>query len=217
MLYLIATPIGNLADITFRAVQTLAVCDYVLCEDTRRSRILLSHYELQKPLKSYHKFKEAQMEERVIADLRRGLKLALLSDAGTPTISDPGQRLVARCRREGLCVTALPGSCAAVMALSLSGFDTAPFQFVGFLPAKKTACERALATCLQYEGTSIIYETPHRIAKVLQRLAALDPKRPLCIARELTKKFEECLFGDAGELLAHFQAHPPRGEMVLLI
>lgn len=140
MLFLVATPIGNLSDITFRAIETLKSCDYILCEDTRHSRPLLTHYDIQKPLKSFHKFNEALKEDHIIKDLQDGMKIALVSDAGTPGISDPGLKLVQRCREEGIDVVAIPGACAAIIALSCSGFDTNRFQFFGFLPKKLENC-----------------------------------------------------------------------------
>lgn len=217
MLYLISTPIGNLADLSYRAVEILKLCDYILCEDTRHSSGLLNHYGIQTPLYAFHKFNEARAEDRVIEDLQALKKIALISDAGTPLISDPGQELVQRCRKEGLKVTALPGACAAIDALVLSGFHAAPFQFLGFLPKKEMELQTALAYALIYPGTTVAYESPHRIEETLSLLKALSPKRQLCIARELTKLYEECLFGCAEELLVHFKEHPARGEMVLLI
>ena len=217
MLYLIATPIGHLGDITFRAVELLRSVDYILCEDTRHSHHLLAHYGIQKPLKSYHKFNETSREEDLIADLKNGLNIALISDAGTPGICDPGLQLVKRCREEGIAVTALPGACAAILALAPSGLSSERFQFVGFLPKKASELRASLQEILQYAGTTVCYESPHRIEETLQALDSLAGTRPLAIARELTKTFEEYLRGTASELLAHFKAHPPRGEIVLLI
>lgn len=217
MLYLVATPIGHLGDITFRAVEVLRSVDYILCEDTRHSHHLLAHYGIQKPLKSYHKFNETSREEDLIADLKNGLNIALISDAGTPGICDPGLQLVQRCREEGIAVTALPGACAAILALAPSGLNSERFQFVGFLPKKTSELRNYLQEILQYPGTTICYESPHRIEETLEALDSLAAGRPLAIARELTKTFEEYLRGTASELLAHFKAHPPRGEIVLLI
>jgi 16S rRNA (cytidine1402-2'-O)-methyltransferase len=216
VLYLIATPIGNLEDITLRALSALKACAYILCEDTRHSHRLLDHYEIKKPLKSYHSFNEKGREEECLADLKNGLDIALISDAGTPGISDPGMLLVRACQREGIAYTAIPGPCAIPVALTLSGFESAPFQFVGFLPKTESELVHTLENALAYKGTTLCYETPHHILKTLEQLALLAPQQKLCIARELTKAFEECLFGVATELLAHFALHPPRGEMVLL-
>jgi 16S rRNA (cytidine1402-2'-O)-methyltransferase len=217
MLYLIATPIGNLADISYRAVETLKNCDYLLCEDTRHSMTLLKSYGIQKPLKSFHKFNEAEKEEEILLDLKSGKKISLLSDAGTPAISDPGRALIARCRKEKIAISALPGPCALLLALLLSGFETQPFQFVGFLPKKNGELTRTLQVILFYPGTSIAYESPHRLLNTLAFLATLAPTRTLSIGRELTKSFEESLNGTARELLDHFTLHPPKGELVLLI
>ncbi|MES2122921.1 MAG: 16S rRNA (cytidine(1402)-2'-O)-methyltransferase [Chlamydiota bacterium] len=217
MLYLVATPIGNLGDFSFRAIETLKTCDYILCEDTRHSRILLQHYSIDIPLYSFDKFKEAQKEERVIGDLQEGKNVALISDAGTPLISDPGEALVKRCRELNLEVTAIPGASAVTTALILSGLPAAPFQFIGFLPKKQQELQHTLSRALFYRGTTICYESPHRIVETLTELQKLSPSTPLCIARELTKQYEECLSGTAQELLEHFEKHPPRGEMVLLL
>ncbi len=217
MLYLVATPIGNLADISFRAVDTLKRCDYVLCEDTRHSRILLNHYGIQTPLKSFHRFNEASTEDAIITDLKEGKSIALISDAGTPLISDPGYEIVARCRHEGIAITAIPGPCAAIEALILSGFPAEQFQFIGFLPKKEKELQMTLGRTLFYPGTTIAYESPHRIEETLKQIARITPERKLSLARELTKMHEEVLSGTSTELLEHFKKNPPRGELVLLI
>ena len=217
MLYLVATPIGNLADISFRAVDILKKCDYVLCEDTRHSRILLDHYGIRTPLKSFHRFNEASSEDGIIEDLKEGKSIALISDAGTPLISDPGCEIVARCRHEGIEITAIPGPCAAIEALILSGFLTEQFQFIGFLPKKEKELQMVLNQAAFYSGTTIAYESPHRIEETLKQLAHLFPQRKLSICRELTKLHEEILNGNAHEILEHFKENPPRGELVLLI
>lgn len=217
MLFLIATPIGNLDDITFRAIKTLQTCDYLLCEDTRRTRILLNHYQLKVPLRSFHLFNEASKENLVIRDLKSGQNVGLVSDAGTPGIADPGERLVRRCLEEEISVTSIPGPCAAVTALSLSGFPTSQFQFLGFLPRKKGKIEKQLIEALNYPGTTVCYESPHRIAKTLQILARLDPARVCAVARELTKKFETYVHGPALQLATQFTQTKPKGEIVLLI
>lgn len=217
MLYLVATPLGNLEDITLRALSTLKACDYILCEDTRHTRILLAHYEIKKPLKSYHKFNEKQREEAILHDLKSGLTIALVSDAGTPGISDPGTLLIQRCIHEGIAVCAIPGPCAAIAAISCSGMDTARFQFVGFLPHKQKELTQSLQEIMRYPGTTICYEAPHRLVDLLTQLKAIAPERPLVVARELTKKFEEIRRGSAAELLSWLEEHPIRGEIVLLI
>jgi len=217
MLYLVSTPIGHLSDITYRAVLVLKKSDYILCEDTRRSRVLLSHYAVRRPLKSFHQFSEASKEEAIICDLKAGKTLSLISDAGTPGISDPGERLVKRCRSEALTVSPIPGPSAAIAALSASGLSTSPFQFFGFLPRKKGELQTALITILQYRGTTVCYESPKRASVVVRAIKNLDPKRPLVIARELTKTYEEFLFGTPDKLLDLLGKNPIKGELVLLI
>lgn len=217
MLYLIATPIGNLGDFTFRAVETIKTCDYLLCEDTRRSRILLNHYALSVPLKSFHQFNEASREDSIIEDLENGKTVGLLTDAGTPLISDPGERLVRRCRIAGIPVSSLPGACSPIVALSASGLGAERFQFLGFLPKKKGRLEKLLDEILQYDGTSICFESPYRIAKTLQALAKKNPACRCVVARELTKKFETFLSGEAGALASTISSTPLKGEIVLMI
>ncbi len=217
MLYLIATPIGNLADITVRALKTIEACDYLLCEDTRHSRRLLSHYDLRKPLKSYHKFSEAKREEEIIKDLKSGKTIGLLSDAGTPGIADPGVRLVKKCRELELEVYPIPGPCSPIVALVASGLDTTRFQFVGFLPRKKGKLTKILEEGLAYPGTTICFESPHRILKSLKLLAELDPEKQVVVARELTKKFEEYAKGTPAELLEKWKTSPPKGEIILML
>ena len=217
MLYLVATPIGNLGDITFRAIETLKSCDYILCEDTRHSSGLLSHYSIHKPLKSYHKFNEAKSVGPVIEDLEAGKQIALISDAGTPGISDPGSLLVQQCIQHEVPVVSIPGPCAAIAALSCSGFNTETFQFIGFLPKKNNELKSSLSTVLTYPGTTICYESPERLMDTLALLHSLAPERPLAVARELTKKFEEIRRGKAFELIEYWKTHPLKGEIVLLV
>lgn len=217
MLFLVATPIGHLKDITLRALETLQACDYILCEDTRHSLILLKHYQIQKPLISFHKFSEASKEEKIIQDLKNGQTICLISDAGTPGISDPGTRLVQRCITEGLEVSTIPGPCAAIAALSISGLETDRFQFYGFLPKQSGALKTAMQEILQNPCTTICYESPERIHKALEIIHQIDPRRKLVICRELTKKFEEHLRGNAEELLQLHTEKKFKGEIVLLI
>jgi 16S rRNA (cytidine1402-2'-O)-methyltransferase len=216
VLYLIATPIGNLSDFSSRAVETLKGCDYILCEDTRHSGVLLRHYQIEKPLKSYYRFNESAELEPILNDLRNDLQIALISDAGTPLLCDPGHLLVKRCREENIPVTAVGGPCAALLALVLSGFDPLPFQFVGFLPKKRGELKRMLSELFLYEGTSIAYESPHRILDTLTLAHELAPQRNLGISRELTKVHEEWVEGTPLQLMERFQRHPPKGEFVLL-
>ena len=217
MLYLVATPIGNLSDMTYRAVEVLQSCDYILCEDTRHSSVLLKHYDIKKPLKSYHKFNEASRENELLLDLRDGKSIALISDAGTPGIADPGTRLVEKTVEEGLPVCSIPGACAAITALSCSGLNTEMFQFVGFLPKKQQELLSILRGILQYPGTTITYESPKRLMATLEKIHELESERKVSVGRELTKKFEEVLRGTAAELLSHFQEKAPKGEIVLMI
>lgn len=217
MLYLISTPIGNLEDLSFRAIKTIELCDYLLCEDTRRTKILLDRYGLTKPLRSYHKFNESTRMQEVLSDLSCGKSIALIADAGTPAIADPGERLVKRCHEEKIPLTAIPGPSSVITALSLSGFPSDRFQFIGFLPKKPKALQTLFGEALAYSGTTIALESPFRIKKSLSHFAKLSTDRPLFIARELTKKFEELLTGTAPELLSHFEKKAPKGEFVLLI
>ena len=216
MLFLIPTPIGNLKDITLRALEALKECDLILCEDKRHSHILLSHYNIDKPLKSWHKFNEASSLQKVIEILKEGKKIALISDAGTPGICDPGARLVAACREEGISVTALPGACSPIVAFSLSGIEASRFQFVGFLPKKERELEDTLRQLLSYQGLSLCFETPHRLLKTLRHLEKISPTSEIGVAKELTKKFETYLFGTPDALIAKFPT-PPKGEFVLLL
>lgn len=216
-LYLVPTPLGALKDITVHALDVLAECDYILCEDTRCSRVLLEHYAIQTPTRAYHRLNEAACEEALISDLRMGARVALISDAGTPGLADPGERLVARCLKEALVVSALPGPCACMTALVQSGLSTSRFQFVGFLPKKTDACRKLLVELLDYPGTTICYETPHRLHAVLKLCEELAPQRQLVVLREMTKKFEERKAGTPSALLEHWQDRPVKGEIVLLI
>ncbi len=211
MLYILATPIGNLGDITLRALETLRSCDYILCEDTRRCKILLDHYRIQKPLISFHTFNEKKREEKVLQDLQEGKKIALTSDAGTPTISDPGEKLVQKALDLGLQVTALPGPCSYIQALVLSGLNKERFQCCGFLPVKKR--QQALKKALFFQGISIFLLPARDLIEVLKEM----PTTKIAVMRELTKIHEERKVGSGKELLSYYQAHPPKGEIVLLI
>jgi 16S rRNA (cytidine1402-2'-O)-methyltransferase len=211
LLFIIATPIGNLEDISQRALQALRDADAILCEDTRRSSILLDRYGIKNRLISYHKFKEKAALEGILADLEGGQNFALISDAGTPCINDPGQILVNACLEKGLAVNAIPGPCSVIQALVLSGFDTSRFQFIGFLPKNP---ETALRQAMAFPGTTVAFDSPERI---VETLSLIDPERRVAVVREMTKTFEECRRGKAAEVLAHFQAKPPRGEIVLVI
>ncbi len=202
---------------SFRAVASLKACDAILCEDTRHSQTLLDHYKISKPLMSFHKFNESAKEENIIKSLKAGKDLCLLCDAGTPTIADPGARIVKRCIDEGIRVSNIPGPCALISALVLSGMDSSHFQFVGFVPKKTQAMKKAFLEALSQRVTTIFYESPKRIVKSLECLAEISPTRNCAIARELSKKFEEVLRGSAQELLILCREKTLKGEMVLLI
>jgi len=214
MLYLIATPIGNLQDISLRAISTLRTCTYVLCEDTRTSKVLLTAHKIDTPLKSFHSFNEKAREDAIIQDLKSGQTIGLISDAGTPGICDPGEALVRRCYIENIPVTTIPGPCAWAAALSLSPFPKEAVQFLGFLPKKEGERQKFLARHLLYSGTTIFYEAPSRLIATLK---TLPPGRDVCVVRELTKIHEEIRVGTAQELHDHYTASPPKGEIVLLV
>ena len=216
-LYLVATPIGNLEDITLRALRTLRECDAVAAEDTRRSGQLLRHYGISKPMLSYFKFNEARRSEEILDRLRRGEKIALVTDAGSPGISDPGERVVRAARAAGLRVESVPGPCALVAGLTASGLPTDEFHFAGFLPHKSGQRLRRLQELGTVPGTLVFYESPHRVEKLLAELEATYPSRRVVLARELTKRFEEHAGGKPAELLAAVRARPARGEYVVLV
>jgi 16S rRNA (cytidine1402-2'-O)-methyltransferase len=216
-LYVIATPIGNLGDITERARHCLAAVDIVACEDTRHSGVLLQHLGLSKLLVSVHEHNEAARSARLSAELQRGRTVAYISDAGMPGLSDPGQRLVNACLRAGIRVEVLPGPSAVTTALVGSGFPADAFYFGGFLPVKSGQRERALTNALERDETSVFFESPHRIDGTLALLVRLAPGRRICVARELTKKFEEYRRGTTAEIHAHYTARPAKGEICLVI
>jgi 16S rRNA (cytidine1402-2'-O)-methyltransferase len=217
MLYVVATPIGNLGDITQRALEILKDVDLVAAEDTRHSGILLKHYQIKKPLISYHEHNEAMRTAQLVERLAVGEKIALITDAGTPGLSDPGARLIRECIKRELPFTIIPGPSSISTALVGSGFSADQFFFGGFLPVKSGQRERELRAAAAREETSIYFESPYRLTKTLKVLIDIVPDRQLCIARELTKKFEEFRRGSAAELLAYYEAHPPKGEIVLVI
>ena len=216
-LYIIATPIGNLGDITERARQCLAGVDTIACEDTRHSGNLLQHIGVRKPLVSVHEHNEASRSGQLTAELVSGRTVAYISDAGMPGVSDPGQRLVNACIRAGIPVEVLPGPSAVTTALIGSGFPADTFFFGGFLPVKSGQRERALTKAIEREETSVFFESPHRIDGTLELLARLSPEQRICVARELTKKFEEYRRGTAAEIHSHYAAHPAKGEICLVI
>ena len=216
-LYIVGTPIGNLQDITLRALEALREADVIAAEDTRHSSILLRHHGISKPLVSFHEHNEASRSASLVDEIAAGKKIALVTDAGMPGISDPGFRLVRACRERGLEVTALPGPSAVVTALAGSGLPTHGFFFGGFLPVKSGQRLNELTRASQRGETSIYFESPHRLVKSLQVMAEIAPETQICVARELTKKFEEYRRGTGAELVRHYEAHPPKGEITLLI
>ncbi len=217
MLFLVATPIGNLSDISKRALETLRDSDLILCEDTRHSGIMLKQFEIEKPLMAFHQFNEKSQQQAILDKLRQGMNISLISDAGTPLISDPGHMLVQACIEQAIPFTAIPGPCSLIQALLLSGFSSERFQFVGFLPKETNPLKEALRKALHYRGTTIAFESPRRLIETLEHLEALDASRPVAVARELTKTYEECRRGVPSDLLAHFRIAEPRGEIVLII
>ena len=217
MLYVVATPIGNLGDITLRAIETLKSVDVVAAEDTRRSGMLLKHLGIKKPFISYHEHNEATRTAELVERLARGENVALITDAGTPALSDPGLRLIRECIKREVPFTIIPGPSSILTALVGSGFSTHKFSFRGFLPVRSGKRERELRAAAESEATVIFFESPYRLTKTLAACVDIMPDRQLCVARELTKKFEEFRSGTANELLAHYQLHPPKGEIVLVI
>jgi 16S rRNA (cytidine1402-2'-O)-methyltransferase len=217
MLFLIGSPIGNLGDITLRALEVLKTVSVVAAEDTRRSSILLKHFEISKQLISFHEHNEAKRTSELIERLRGGENVALLTDAGMPSISDPGYRLVRASIESGIRIEVIPGPSAVLTALVGSGLPTDRFYFGGFLPVKSGQRERELLAALTREFTSIYFESPHRIMRSLEVISGVEPARSVCVARELTKRFEEYQRGEAATVLAHYVNHPPKGEITLLI
>lgn len=218
MVQLIGTPIGNLGDITFRAVESIKAAHVVACEDTRHSHRLLSHLGiLGKELVALHEHNEQQRARSLVERAMNGERIVFLSDAGTPTISDPGYRLVNACHEAGVRVEVIPGPSAVITALAGSGLPTDAFYFGGFLAVKSGRKGREIEEALARRETSVFFESPHRLTKTVAVIAALEPDREICVARELTKKFETYHRGTAAELLEYFTAQPGKGEITLLI
>lgn len=216
-LYLIPSPIGNLGDITYRAVEVLKNADGILCEDTRTSSVLLNHYGISKPLISYHQHNEHKILNSIVGQIQGGKTYALITDAGTPGISDPGFLLVRECVRMEIPVECLPGATAFVPALVQSGIPNNRFVFEGFLPLKKGR-QTMLKTLADEERTIVLYESPHRLAKTLKELSEyMGAARVAAVNRELTKKFEEVRRGTLEELAQYYENHAPKGEIVLVI
>ena len=218
MLYLVATPIGNLADLSERAIKTLSEVDFIAAEDTRNTLRLLSGLGISKTLVSYHEHNRHEAGERIAARLEAGESCALVTDAGTPAISDPGEDIVALCAQRGIPVTSIPGACAFVTALTLSGLPTRRFVFEGFLPAKGKERRERLAALAKEERTFILHEAPHKLTATLKELSeTLGEDRRISLCRELTKLNEEVMRTTLGGAVEYYEAHEPRGEYVLVI
>lgn len=217
MLYVVATPIGNLDDITLRALEVLKTVDVIAAEDTRHSGNLLKHFGIRKPLVSYHEHNEAMRTAELIERIATGEIVALITDAGMPGLSDPGKRLLRACIARSLPYTIIPGPSAIVTALVGSGFSLERFSFHGFLPVKSGQREREMHAAAEREETSVYFESPYRLTKTLAVCAQIMPTRQLCVARELTKKFEEFRRGTGTELLSHYESKPPKGEITLIV
>ena len=216
-LYLCATPIGNLGDITERVLRTLESVDLIAAEDTRNTLRLLNHFGIKKPLTSYHEYNKYTKAEELIAKLQRGASIAVVTDAGTPAISDPGEVIAAMCLEQGIRVTSLPGACALITALTMSGMSARRFCFEGFLPADKKERRYILAQLQREERTTILYEAPHHLRGTLQELYDNLGDRRITVCRELTKKFEEALPMTLASAIEYYAENEPRGEYVLVL
>ncbi|MEI9998426.1 MAG: 16S rRNA (cytidine(1402)-2'-O)-methyltransferase [Verrucomicrobiota bacterium] len=216
-LYVVATPIGNLEDIAPRALRVLREVDLIAAEDTRHTGNLLTRFEIRKPLVSYHQFSEAKRTAEFLEKFVQGQSIALVSDAGMPGVSDPGERLIRAAVEAGVAVEVVPGPSAPLVALAGSGLPMVPFYFGGFLPVKSGQRRKELLAAAAREYTSVYFESPYRVVRMLEDAVAEIPQARLCLARELTKKFEEFRRGSPAELLAHFQTHEPRGEFCVVV
>ena len=216
-LYLCATPIGNLEDITFRVLRTLKEADLVAAEDTRNSRKLLNHFEIHTPMTSYHEYNKYEKGRWLIEQMEQGKNIALITDAGTPGISDPGEELVAMCRQEGIEVTSIPGPAACITALTMSGLPTRRFSFEAFLPADKKERKAVLQELKTDTRTIVLYEAPHRLLKTLEELYQELGNRKIAVCRELTKKHETQFQAPLEEACSYYRENPPKGECVLVL
>ncbi len=216
-LYVVSTPIGNLRDITLRALDILNAVDLILCEDTRTFSKLATRYGVTTKKQSFHEHNEDMLSASITSRIQGGERIALVTDAGTPLVSDPGYPLVRQARADGIEVFSIPGACAAIAALSASGFEPDRFLFAGFLPVKPGKKRKEIESLLALEVTLIYYESPHRLLATLELLHEIAPDREVCVARELTKLHESVIAGAPEKLLEHYRKHSPRGEIVLLI
>ena len=216
-LYVVATPIGNMGDITFRAVEALKEAALIVAEDTRHTRKLLERYDVHTPTMSCHKFNEASRVESILDRIRAGSAVALVTDSGMPAVSDPGARVVAACHREGLYVSVLPGASAVTSAVALSGFGGAGFRFEGFLSHKSAARRKRLAELANEDAPVVLFESPYRLVKLMEEIRDVLGGRMLFVGRELTKQFEESLTGTAEDVLGRFEGRAVKGELVVVI
>lgn len=216
-LYLCATPIGNLEDMTFRAVRILKEADLIAAEDTRNSIKLLNHFEIKTPMTSYHEYNKIEKGKKLVERLQRGENIALVTDAGTPGVSDPGEELVRMCQEADIPVTAVPGATACITALAISGLSTRRFAFEAFLPSDKKERQEVLNELKEETRTIVLYEAPHRLIRTLKILYEVLGNRQMRVCRELTKKHETVFSGTAQECLSYYESHEPRGECVLVI
>ena len=216
-LYLCATPIGNLEDMTFRCIRILKEVDLIAAEDTRNSIKLLNHFEIKTPMTSYHEYNKIEKGHKLVEHLLNGEDIALITDAGTPVISDPGEELVKMCQEAGIVVTAIPGAAACITALTISGLSTRRFAFEAFLPADKKERQAVLDELKEETRTIVLYEAPHRLLKTLQLLYDTIGNRKISICRELTKKHETVFAATMEEALAYYNNHEPKGECVMVI
>ena len=216
-LFLCATPIGNLEDVTLRVLRILREADLIAAEDTRNSIKLLNHYEIHTPMTSYHEYNKIEKARELIRQMQEGKNVALITDAGTPGISDPGEELVRMCLKEGIEVTSLPGPCACVTALTMSGLSTRRFCFEAFLPTDKKERQQILSELEKETRTIILYEAPHRLVRTLEELAGIFGERRLSVCRELTKKHETVFSATVSEALAYYRENEPKGECVLVL
>lgn len=216
-LYLCATPIGNLEDMTYRVVRILNEVDLIAAEDTRNTIKLLNHFQIKTKMTSYHEFNKIEKAQYLVGRILQGENIALVTDAGTPGISDPGEEIVRQCYEAGICVTSLPGACAAVTALSMSGLSTRRFVFEAFLPSDKKERKQILESLINETRTIILYEAPHRLVKTLEELLGTLGDRDMTLCKELTKKHERVYRMTLAEAVSYFKEEVPRGEFVLLI
>lgn len=216
-LYICATPIGNLSDITLRAIDVLNEVDLIAAEDTRHTMKLLNHFEIKKPVTSYYEHNKVFKGEKLIEDLLSGKNIALVSDAGTPLISDPGDFLLRDCIKNGIEVISVPGACAAICALTSSGISSKRFYFYGFLPAKANEKKKELSKLSAFEETMVFYEAPHKIKSTLSLMKEIFGDRNITIHREMTKKFEEILRMSVNEAVTYYEENEPKGEFVIIV